>query len=388
MSDRVCAGVGLSTKPVLSDALDEVWQQIKAGLDGHKPTLVLAHAGVTHRQDEVVAGLLERGGGVPVVGGSSQGVSVRGRTVESPRFLAAAGISGVEPRVAAVDDISQDAAAAGRQLADQLGSQPGAALLYYDPLGGANAQGLVDAMARGGITQIYGAATGQPWGKFVKTFQYAGDRVLERGAVALLVPGLVPVADLTHGAESIGLSMTVTKSDGNIIKELDGRPALEAWCEQLGVAPTGHVDNSANWALGVKPPGDAPYEGLITRAPFALDAELGVLILQAPIPEGSTVQVCTRSKEAVLEGAARMGDRLRQALVGTSAVLVLGFECGARPEPFLGSELAHKETCELQEIVGPDVPWLGTYAWGEIAPVGDKTYFHNFTFPLCVLTRS
>ena len=80
-----------------------------------------------------------------------------------------------------------------------------------------------------------------------------------------------------------------------------------------------------------------------------------------------------------------MATRLREAIGPATPVLALGFECGARPEPFLGHDLAHKEVCDIQRAIGADIPWLGMYAWGEIAPIGEVSYFHNYTFPLCVL---
>jgi small ligand-binding sensory domain FIST len=38
--------------------------------------------------------------------------------------------------------------------------------------------------------------------------------------------------------------------------------------------------------------------------------------------------------------------------------------------------------------VAPDAPWLGMLAWGEIAPVGGEPAFHNYTYPLVVLTAA
>ena len=33
----------------------------------------------------------------------------------------------------------------------------------------------------------------------------------------------------------------------------------------------------------------------------------------------------------------------------------------------------------IQEKLGKDVPWLGFYTFGEIAPVGGKKFLHNYT---------
>ncbi len=386
----ISAGSGISTHVNISEAIEEAWAQIQKTLKGD-PSVVIAYVGVAHERQSTLNSLRELvGPSVPVIGGSSQGASIGGEALEQPRFLALAAISGVTVTTASVDDISKDSAASGAELAAALGAPPEgphATVLFYDPLGGVNAQALVDSLADGGYPHVYGAATGQPWGKFVGTYQFAADRVTEKGATVARIDGVEVIAELTHGAESLGLELEVTKSEGNIVYELNGRPALDVWCEQLGVEPEADVENSANWALGMTMPAGTNYEGLITRAPFSLDNEARTLVFQAPVPVGASVQVCIRTQDAVYDRALDMSKRLKNALTAADPVLALGFECGARPSPFLGAEKAKEEVCAMQQTIGVDTPWLGTYAWGEIAPVGDRTYFHNFTFPLAVLVR-
>ena len=111
------------------------------------------------------------------------------------------------------------------------------------------------------------------------------------------------------------------------------------------------------------------------------------VVLQAPIPAGTQVQVCHRTPEAVFDRATVMATRLHARLAGREPALALGFECAARARPFLGEELTRREIGGMQAILGDTLPWLGMYAWGEVAPVGSTTYFHNYTFPLAVLCR-
>jgi hypothetical protein len=65
----------------------------------------------------------------------------------------------------------------------------------------------------------------------------------------------------------------------------------------------------------------------------------------------------------------------------------MGFECGARTKAFLGQAATVQENVALQNAVAPDAPWLGMLAWGEITPTHDRPEFHNYTFPLAVLTE-
>ena len=72
-------------------------------------------------------------------------------------------------------------------------------------------------------------------------------------------------------------------------------------------------------------------------------------------------------------------------LHGKAPILALSFECGARPRPFLGDEKALEEVRRIQASIGTDIPWLGMYPWGEIAPKAGRSSFSNFQFPLLVL---
>lgn len=384
---RYSAAVARSSRVAVKDAVAEVADRAHTGVPAK---VVIAYSGVAYDQERLIAALCERYPGVPVVGCSTQGFSMDRLSLESDRFLVIAELGGSDlaARSAHVEDLRPDPYAAGRALADQLGPVTRAdqtTLLWYDPLGGADVQATLRGLADGGCPIVYGGAAGQPWGHMVETYQYADGRAMTRGAVAMRIEGPTLVGDFTHGAESLGLELTVTLAEGNIIRELDGKPALDLWCEQLGVSPEREVENTSNWALGVRPPDGVSYEGLVTRAPFGLDPAQKTLILQAPIPTGSRVQVCIRTQSAVYDGAMAMGERLGRALVGRNPLLALSFECGARPAPFLGTEAARQEVIEVQRRLACRVPWFGMYAWGEIAPVGPRSDFHNFTFPLGVL---
>lgn len=380
------ARVGFSTN---ADAEAAAGEALTAALDGGgpPPRVVIVYASVTYDHARVLRTIAERLPGVTVAGASSAGVSVGGLATEAPRCLAIAVIRShtLAARAALVEDIAADPAAAGRELARRLGPAPdgpSTTLLWYDPLTGANIAALLAGLAEGGLPRVFGAGAGQPFGRRVRTFQLLGDRVLSGGAIALALDGLSVVYDLTHGTEPTGLEMTVTAARDNVIEAIDDQPALDVCCDQLGFV--GIEVQASYWALGVKPPDGTAYEGLFTRSIFGVDAEKRTITLQAPIPVGARIQICIRTKEAVIDRALAMARRLRAKLEGARPVLALGFECAARP-PFVGAKAANQEVVDMQAEVGPDIPWIGMLAWGEVAPIGGRSEFHNYTFPLCVL---
>lgn len=355
------------------------------------PAAAIVYGTVLYDQSELLRGVRDViGEHVPLVGASSQGISRKGDVQEIPRAVGVALLSvpGLSARVARVSGLGSDARAAGRSLAEIMGPEREGAcpmLLWYDPLTGADAQELLDGLAEGGLRNILGGAAGQPWGPLFKTFQYCSGEATTDSIVAMQLDGPVELLfEMSHGTEPLGLELEVTRSHRNHIQEIDGRPALDVWLDTLG---GGAVPDTIPWAIGVRPdPGEG--QDLVARAVYGIDEATRELVLGAPIRAGSRIHLCHRTRPAVFDGALDMARRLRERMTGRDPIIALSFECAARPRPFLGDALAKREVCEIQQIIGEEIPWLGCYAWGEIAPVGGTSWFHNYTFPLSILAST
>jgi hypothetical protein len=362
---------------------------------------VLLYTTVNHDQ----AALLEElrraiGAGVPVVGCSGQGIMSRGLVVESGFAVGAMGFGGDDLRAAAAleRDIQTDPAGKGRRLGQavkrQLGGAPALLVLLYDPLSGVDVPELLGGVRAEVDCPIAGGGASQPLGPMVKTLQYFDDQVLSRSAIAFAIRGpFTAEVGLCHGTSPTGIRMTVDRAEGTRLLELDGRPALRVFRESLGCTEEDGLSQelSAALALGVERPivKDGKTEsGYLIRATFGFDEAEGALMVQAAIPAGTKIMFHHRTVQAVLQGTAAMARELRARIDGRHAWAVLGFECGARTAPFLGPTATLEENLALQREVAPQAPWLGLLAWGEIGPCGDEPGFHNYTYPLVVLTAA
>jgi hypothetical protein len=303
---------------------------------------------------------------------------------------------------ARADAVHVDGEGKGRQLAsslvEQLGREPKLTILNYDPLGGVDVNQLLAGARQAVTSPIVGGAASQTAGPVpvVGTFQYHGEQAFDHGAVALGLAGDFSIdIGLCHGTTPTGITMTITRADGNRLLELDGRPALDIWRE--GVGFEGEVFNqehSGALAMGLEHrlvrDGREEVVYLIRNA-FGFDAKTKAVVLQAAIPEGTEVMFHHRTVKVVKEGTAAMGEQLRARLAktGRRPWAVLGFECGGRTTPFLGPEETLDENLALQKAVAPGAPWLGLIAWGEVAPYyeGGEPLFHNYTYPLVVLSE-
>jgi hypothetical protein len=379
-----------------------VARTIRDGFGKQRLAAVLVYATVNHDQTALLRGLREGlGPGVVVVGCSGQGVMGNGNVLEGGYLVGAMGLGG-EGLLAAsarVDAVDVEGTAKGQQLAgslvQQLGRQPKLMVLVYDPLGGVDVNQLLAGARREVSGPIVGGAASQTAGPvpIVGTFQYHGDQVFDHGAVALGLAGDFDVdVGLCHGTTPTGVTMTLTRADGNKLLELDGRPALDVWKEGVGFGKDDvfHQEHSGALALGLERrivrDGREQVVYLIRNA-FGFDTKTKAVVVQAAIPEGSQLMFHHRTVKVVKEGTVAMGQELRARLDGRRAWAVLGFECGGRTTPFLGPEETLDENLALQKAVAPEAPWLGLIAWGEIAPQGGEPEFHNYTYPLVVLSE-
>jgi hypothetical protein len=360
---------------------------------------VVVYATVNHDQSSLLGHLRkELGPKVPIVGCSSQGIMTRGAVREGGFDLGIMGLGGTAVKTAcaiereiAVSTREKGAQMAQRMIAD-LGEAPKLVVLLYDPLCGADVHELLAGLREHVSCPIVGGGASQPWGPMVKTYQYFGDEVLSHGAVALALTGpFAPELGVCHGTSPTGVVMTLTNTAGNRLLEIDGRPALDVWREATGYSEGETIDQDhvAAWAIGVersvKTSTGSDRSLYMIRAAFGFDVAEKSVTVQAAIPSDTKIMFHHRTTSAVLEGTKAMAQDLATRLSKRKVWAVLGFECGARTSPFLGSKATIDENVALQGIVAPDAPWLGLLAWGEIAPVGNEPAFHNYTYPLVAL---
>ncbi|HEY8926544.1 MAG TPA: FIST N-terminal domain-containing protein [Polyangia bacterium] len=384
-----------SLEPDSSDAGRLAAQKLKAEFGPERLKAVLVYATMNHDHAPLLEAFrAELPEDVLVVGTSGQGVVGGDELSEEGMVLGVMGFGGDALRAAtAVErDVQVDSKEKGRAMArslkEKLGAEPKVIITFYDPLCGIDVESLIAGMRMEVACPIAGAGSGQPWGVPRETVQFMETEVLSHGAVALALNGpFTTEIGLSHGTVSNGIRSVATKTEGNVILEIDGRPAVEVWREVTGCRPDEIIDQShfAIWALGVERTASIGGEekvDRVIRGAFGIEPQSGGIILQAAVPEGTGIMFHHRTAEEVLQGTTKMANELQRRLHGRSPWAVLGFECAARTYPFLGPVNTRAEHKALRAAIGPKAPWLGMMAWGEIGPCLGQTAFHNYTYPL------
>lgn len=358
------------------------------------PRIVLCYLTVNHEQERFLAGLADvLGPDVPIVGCSGQGVMGRGAVHEDgyAASLMALGGEALEVAITCVKEVQQDTrekgAALGRALRERLTRPPKVTLVHYDPLSGVDLDQLLAGISSEIESPLLGGAAAHYFNAaMTTTYQYFGGEVFSHGAVAVSLAGDFSAEMVcSTGCAPVGYQLQVTRAAGNMILELDHRPALDVWREITGATRKMDIMASSSVAIGV--PVDEAEGGHRIRAAFVFDEKANGMMLGAAVPEGTHITLYHRTVEDALSGAERMAQELRQRLSGKTLRAVLGFECGGRTRPFLGTEATNQENQRLQAIVGESAEWAGVICWGELYPIAGKACFHNYTFPLLALAE-
>ena len=189
----------------------------------------------------------------------------------------------------------------------------------------------------------------------------------------------------SHGGWSpFGLERRVTAADGNVLYELDGRPALELYKDYLGELAAGLPATALLFPLAVRAPGsDRP----LVRTILSTDNASGSMRFAGDIPEGGTAQLMRSTADHLIDGAAIAAEMClaadtRQSDLGKGR-LAFGVSCVGRR-----LVLGHRSDEELEavsDVLGVSSTLVGFYSYGEITPSYGASELHNQTMTLTVI---
>ncbi len=368
---------------------DRMFLDLKNRLEGAAPRLVVVFASTQCKLGDIVAKAAGAFPGVPAIGSSTAGefsesAEGKGRCVAwvigGDDIVAAAGIGrGLKANPEAA------VAAATPKLADDPARPHRTAILLLDPLSGNGEEAaLIASTFVGPTVRLAGGAAGDDL-KFARAEVACGTEVSNDAVVIAMLASRKPLGiGVQHGHRPISKPMTVTRAEGAVVQELDGRPAFEVWKESVRDTAKRHgvdIDKIPAKDMGSHL---LRYEvGLVAganeykiRAPLSV-GEKGSLNFACGLPEGAVVRVTESVEEAQIASARTAAERARKAL-GTERVAgALVFDCICR-NLILGNRFA---TAIGQIHAALDkAPLAGFETYGEIAmDLGQSSGFHNTT---------
>jgi hypothetical protein len=391
------AGVGMSHhhNPNMAgrDAAEQALEN--AGLE--KPDFVFMFASVGYDQRSLLRAVRETTGGAPLSGCSGEG-TINGDDADESNFsVVVMAISSDELRWhnGIASGLRADSYATGQLVAQTLSSDlsadavglfvfPDGTTVNFDHF----FAGLEGILSSDQFLPLWGGGAGDNLA-MVQTYQYCDDEVVSDGvAYALLSGEAHPASAIGIGYVPIGGERTVTRSQGNLIYEIDGKPALEVLQEYLPdrVLADDWGRYVPTFGLSFRAPSYMKDEEYILRGINSVNKVDGSVSLQTEVQEGTSVWVSSRDKEKITTGLDRMADQIKEELGGAQPKLVFHFDCCSRGKIMLRDEEKLQILRRFHQAVGPDVPWAGFYTYGEIGPVGKHNFYHTYTAVVLALS--
>ena len=207
--------------------------------------------------------------------------------------------------------------------------------------------------------------------------QFADGEAMSGSVVAVALVSETPIGvGISHGCVSRGAPSIVTRSRGQVVLQLDGRPAETVYLEKLGMGDVLLSDSDFEAIAMAHPLAQPELRGDVRPRYVRGRAQGGGLVCATSIEANAAVDVCEQKPEATVRSAiAAVNQALGQLSGPAEAALV--FDCAARSERF-GNPLASREVESIISSFGGPPPPGGAYTRGEIGRTrgakGDRNY--------------
>ncbi len=340
---------------------------------------------------------------VPLIGGSGPAVISGKGILKHGIVLMLLGFpEGVYCNTAATRDITEkNPFTCGKELAEKLlfgfkNIPRNLGLLFFDRLidGGPNfIAGLQENLGKS-FPCIRASLSGQ--NDSTHSSLYLNNEVLNNSCAGIIWGGKITFGmGIKHGWKPLGKPHLVSSAVGNIINSIDKKPAVELYEEYLAYDSAKLKKYlkklSVSYPLGVFIPGEEEY---LLRNVISVE-DRGALVCQGSIPEGSTIRLMISTKETCLAAIAQAikeaqktldGSLLRQSNARNSKFAIV-FSSISRYN-LLRRDIK-KEINFIKKTLG-EIPFLGIYTHGELAPLTESSYrgqiyFHNQDFSVLII---
>ncbi|MBI4086965.1 FIST C-terminal domain-containing protein [Candidatus Kaiserbacteria bacterium] len=185
------------------------------------------------------------------------------------------------------------------------------------------------------------------------------------------------------GWDPFGVARTITKAQGNVLYELDGKPALTLYKEYLGELAGELPASGLLFPLSLKVKTETGEEVDVVRTILAVDEQAQSMTFAGDMPEGVVVRLMKANFDRLVDGASGAAGMSIESQGTGKAELAILVSC-------IGRKLVLKERVEeeveaVMEKVGAQAAIVGFYSYGEISPTAPterQCQLHNQTMTI------
>lgn len=360
--------------------------------------LLLFHASIGHNFNQLIEKAKDLAPNAKILACSCGGVVGREGVSESMKDIALMAVKGKDFATSYVNDIyGSNAYQKALEMAKALKAKNAGINMIYLLASGIDIDNdaCIDAIEEvfGKDVTIFGATSSDNM-KGIISYQAIDNKVLEHGAflIGFADSSLKIETQATHGFVAIGEPMVVTKAQGHIIKEINGKPAWPEYLKRLGLAQNATCSDSIPiGALGEKlTPELAKEYGSQHILRAVTKHEENDLYYATACDVGTELWLTTRDEYLIFSEMDNMVNSLYNRIDNGDVVAVFHADCLARGR-FLFNRIIKDELVGKMQYPflknNNCPPWLGMYGFGEFARLGGKNTYHNYTTALYILYR-
>jgi hypothetical protein len=367
------AGVGMSRHHNPNVAGLEAAEQALEKADVDRPDFVFMFGSIGYDQRSLVRAVREATGGAPFTGCSAAG-TINGDDADESNFSVVVTVISSDElhwTNGIATGLEDDPRAVGTQVAEELLPHLSADTigLFVFPDGLTEnfdhfIAGLEENLPSDQFLPLWGGGAGNNFDAGAPTYQYCDDEVISGGVSYALLSGEAQTAwAISHSVIPIGGERVVTRSEENVIYEIDGKPAVEVLKEYL---PEHALAADRDWlryaislALSFKAPSYMKDEEYIVRGVPQLNLTDGSITVQTEVEEGTSIWFSSRDVEKITTGFDRMAAQIKEQLEGEQPELVFQFECVTRGQLMFREQEKLRLLKRFRQSVGPEAPWVG-----------------------------
>lgn len=186
------------------------------------------------------------------------------------------------------------------------------------------------------------------------------------------------------GWDAFGPERMVSRSSGNVLYELDGKPALALYKQYLGDRAKGLPATALLFPLTMRAPHD--HDKVVVRTVLAVDEQQQSMRFAGDLPMGHITRFMRANFDRLVEGASAAA-RLSNCSDVPGPVLALTVSCVGR-RLVLG-ERTEEEIEAALDALPAGTEQIGFYSYGEVSPLTNgQCDLHNQTMTLTTLAEA
>ena len=186
------------------------------------------------------------------------------------------------------------------------------------------------------------------------------------------------------GWDAFGPERIITKSQGNVLYELDGKSALDLYKVYLGDQADKLPGSALLFPLSIKAEG---AHNALVRTILSVNEADKSMTFAGDMPEGHRARLMMANFERLIDGATDAAMNSNLQITGSKADLAILISCVGRK--LVLNQRIEEEVEAVRKVLGEGTTLAGFYSYGEISPFLNevKCELHNQTMTITTFSE-